>query len=96
MRVTPVHIPKLQRPDRFAVPCRALVPRLPLQVALRAWIAGRTFWTIRKARSWQNRFPGGIQAGVRNCWAAKAHAMRDASGPCPSLKGLPGAPPLHA
>ena len=32
----------------------------------------------------------------RNCLAANAHTMRDASGPCPSLNGCFAAPPLHA
>lgn len=38
-----------------------------------------------------------VAAGhARNCFAANAHAMRDASGPSPSLKGWLAAPPLHA
>lgn len=39
---------------------------------------------------------GTAQASDRNCLTAKDHAVRDASGPCLSLKGLPAAPPLHA
>ena len=42
--VTPVHIYMLQRPELFAVPCWALVLRLPLQIALLVLIAWSTFW----------------------------------------------------
>ncbi len=40
----------------------------------------------------------GIRAEAyrRNCFAANAHTMRDASGPCASLNGSFAAPPLHA
>jgi uncharacterized membrane protein len=45
--VTPVHIYMLQRPDLFAVPCWALVLRLPLQAGLLALIAWSTFRKVK-------------------------------------------------
>ena len=66
---------------------------LPLQVALLVLIA----WCALGENGPEVEGDSGkAHATDRNCFTAKDHAMRDASGPRSSLKGLLAVPPLHA